>query len=51
MKLRKRGALMKIGLAFLGGAAILIGWAEFIFKPIRFYAKQHDLSLGVPLPI
>lgn len=40
---------MKIGLAFLGGAAILIGWAEFIFKPIRFYAKQQNLTLGESL--
>lgn len=45
MKLRRAGGFTKLGLTFLGGAAILIGWAEFMFKPIRYYAEQQNLTL------
>lgn len=46
MKLRRQGGCLKIALAFLGGSAVLISWAEFIFKPLRHYARQENLSFG-----
>lgn len=45
MKLDKAGGCLRTALAMIGGLAILIGWAEFMFKPVRYYARIHDMSL------
>ena len=46
MAVRNNGGCSKIVISFLGGSIILIGWAEFIFKPIRHYAEATNLTIG-----
>ena len=45
MKLENAGGCLRIVVTMIGGLAILIGWAEFMFKPVRYYARLHNMSL------
>lgn len=49
MKLKPVSGCLGTAIMVTGGLAVLIGWAEFMFKPIRFYAKQKNSSLSEAL--